>query len=238
MDENCKHIELGFFNFLISLNGEVRLLKIEVWSDFICPYCYKGKRILEDAISKFKYRDEIEIIYRSYILSPDASKENHQLVNDMLLTKYGMSIDEINAENQRLIKKAKTLGLDYSRINNLYDINTIDAHRVAHYAKKHNLSLEWTETLMDAHFVKGLLIDDHEVLISLAKQIGLNELTVRNILQTDQYGSEVRQDMAEADTIGVETVPFFAINRSYAISGVVTSKEFLDAINLAYEQNK
>lgn len=213
-------------------------MKIEVWSDFICPYCYKGKRVLEKALKDFKHLDEIEIVYRSYILSPDASNEHHQLVNDMLQEKYGMSKNEIKAENQRLIKKAEALGLDYSRINDLYDINTYDAHRISHYAKSENLSMQWTETLMDAHFVRGLLIDQHDVLISLAKEIGLNEISIRNILNSNQYADAVHEDMAEADQIGVETVPFYAINRSYAISGVVTIKEFLDALNLAYEQNK
>jgi len=211
-------------------------LKIEIWSDYICPYCYKAKRVLEEALAMFGSKEEVEIIYRSYILSPDASKETHQLVNEMLKDKYGLSTDEILEENRSLIEKAKRLGLDYSKINELYDINTFDAHRIAIYAKSMNLDFQWTESLMNAHFVKGLMIDDHDVLLSLAKQIGLDDMRVHSILLNNEFANEVKYDMEEANTIGVETVPFFAINRTYAISGVITSQELLEALKTAFEQ--
>jgi predicted DsbA family dithiol-disulfide isomerase len=213
-------------------------MKIELWSDYICPYCYKGKRVLEAALQKFSHRDEVEIIYRSYILSPDAKKENRQLVTDMLIEKYGQTITEIENENQRLKKKASQLGLDYSKLNQLYDINTFDAHRIGIYAQSVNLSKEWTEALMNAHFTREMLIDEELVLLTLAKEIGLNPEMVQTILQSDLYSSDVRFDMEEADALGIETVPFFAFDRVYAISGVVSVTEFLEALTTAYNQKK
>ena len=118
-------------------------MKIEVWSDYICPYCYKGKKTMELALNEFEHRDQVEIIYRSYVLSPDASHEKLELVNDMLVKKYQMTYDEVIDENARLTKQAAKLGLEYLNLNNElnfkeddYDWRYDEIHKYYSYPKK------------------------------------------------------------------------------------------------------
>lgn len=213
------------------------MMKLEIWSDYICPYCYKGNKTMELALSQFEHRDEIEIIYRSYVLSPDANHERLEKVNDMLVRKYQMTYAEVEAENLRLTKQAAKLGLEYRDLNSRYDVNTFDAHRIGKYAALHGLENLWTERLMKASFTEGLFIGDHETLVMLAKEIGLNSNEVDKVLHTNLYKTDVLKDIELADELAIETVPFFAIDREFAISGVITIPDFMNALNTAWETN-
>jgi predicted DsbA family dithiol-disulfide isomerase len=209
-------------------------MKLEVWSDYICPYCYKGKRTMDLALKEFEHRDEVEIIYRSYVLSPDANHEKPELVNDMLVKKYNMHFEDIQAENLRLTKQAAKLGLEYKDLNSRFDVNTFDAHRIGKYAFLFGKEGLWTERLMKASFTEGLFIGNHETLVMLAKEIGLDTHEVKKILKSNLYKADVLKDIELADQLDVETVPFFAIDREYAISGVITIDDFINALNTAY----
>lgn len=217
---------------------EVYYMKLEVWSDYICPYCYKGKRTMDLALKEFEHRDEIEIVYRSYVLSPDANHDKLELVNDMLVKKYNMKYDEILTENLRLTKQAAKLGLEYQDLNARYDVNTFDAHRIGKYASLFGKEGQWTERLMKASFTEGVYIGHHDTLINLANEIGLNSNEVSQILKTNLYQLEVLNDIKLADQLDIETVPFFAIDRQYAISGVITIDDFVNALNTAYIASK
>ncbi len=213
-------------------------MKIEIWSDYGCPYCYKGKRTMEIALKKFEHRDQIELLFRSYVLSPDAFNTQRESVNEMLVRKYHMTRDEIESENQELIKKAAKLGLEYRHLDTRFDVNTFDAHRLGKYAAKFDKEELWTERLMKASFTDGLFIGNHETLLMLGKEIGLDEIGMKEVLNTDRFINDVKLDIDLADQLGIETVPFFAIDRTYAISGVITVADFLDALDTAWNQKK
>lgn len=210
-------------------------MKIEVWSDFMCPFCYIGKRRLEEALENFGHRDDVEIVFRSFELDPDAPRAVDYDIHDAIAAKYGLSRAQAEESNRNLSAQAKEVGLDY-HIDSMVLTNSFDAHRLAQYAKENGKMDEVTERLFKAVFVSSESIGEHEQLISIAQEVGLNLEEVKAVLESDRFADEVKSDEREAEQLGVRGVPFFVINRKYGISGAQPSPIFRDALNKVWEE--
>lgn len=204
-------------------------MKIEIWSDFVCPFCYIGKRRLENALDKFEYKNEVELVFRSFELDPNAKKEYKESIHELIANKYGIPVEQAKASNDQLILQAKALGLDYN-FDDLKPTNTFDAHRLVHFAKTYGKDKELTERLLKAYFVDSLNLSDHNVLSELASEVGVDGAKVLMVLESDEYTSEVRLDEQTASNIGVTGVPFFVFNNKYAVSGAQPPELLLEVL--------
>jgi predicted DsbA family dithiol-disulfide isomerase len=212
-------------------------MKVEIWSDIACPFCYIGKRRFEAALQQFSNKQDVEVIYRSFELDPTAKRDLNQDVHDMLASKYGMTRERAKAMNADVTGQAQALGLTYN-LDTMILTNTFDAHRLTHFAARYGLMHEMTERLFKAYFSDSKHVGDHETLIALAAEVGLDANAAAKVLAGDEYTKEVRADQQEAVQLGIRGVPFFVINRKYAISGAQPSQVFLDALNKAWDEDK
>lgn len=212
-------------------------MKVEIWSDFVCPFCYIGKRRFEQALAKFSHKNHVEVIYRSFELDPHAARDSKHDTHEMLAAKYGMSYEQAQAMTNNVAQQAAEVGLAF-HFNTAIQTNTFDAHRLMYFAASHEKMHEMTERLLQAHFTDSEHIGNHETLTALAKEIGLDPNETANMLAGEQYAEEVRKDEQEARTIGVRGVPFFVINRKYAISGAQPSEVFLSALEKAWSEEQ
>ncbi len=193
-------------------------MNIEVWSDFVCPFCYIGKRRLELALEQFPNKEDVTVAYKSYELDPNAEENPGKSIHELLAAKYGMSVEKAKKSNEEMGKQAAELGLIY-HFDSMKHTNTFDAHRVAQYAKDKGKGNQVTERLLKAYFTDSELISNHDTLARLAGEAGLNQEDVRAMLETDDYKRHVRADEQEAGQLGVEGVPFlFSItNMEYPV---------------------
>src|SRR5689334_19184231 len=182
-------------------------MKIEIWSDIACPWCYIGRRRLETALSQFEHRDQVEIIWRSYQLDPNAPRENTMTVNENLAHKYGMSLKEAEAKHAQVTALAAQEGLDY-HFEKAHPVNSFDAHRLIHLAAHHGLQGQMKERIQKAYFTDGLTVSDPDTLVQLATDVGLDADETRQMLQSDTYAAQVRADVQRARMIGINGVPF------------------------------
>ncbi|MBB5354790.1 protein disulfide-isomerase [Anoxybacillus mongoliensis] len=212
-------------------------MKIEVWSDFVCPFCYIGKRRLEEALSSFPHRENVEIIFRSFELDPDVKKETPLNIHEMIAQKYGISVDEAKRANADIGKQAEALGLTF-RFETMKPTNTFDAHRLAQYAKKKGKLHEVVERLFYAYFTESKQISDRNVLLELAEAAGLDRKEAEVVLDDGRYAEQVRHEEAIAAQLGVRGVPFFVLNQKYAISGAQPVEVFRQAIERVWTEEQ
>jgi len=210
-------------------------MKIEIWSDVVCPWCYIGKRRLEAAVARFDHGNEVELTYRSFELDPDAPRREEQSLEEMLARKYGMSREEAIAANARITELASGEGLEY-RLDRAKRGNSFDAHRLIHLAAGHGLQSAMKERLMRAYFTEGEAIGEPAVLIRLAREVGIDEEEAREIVAGDAFAAEVRNDEAKAQALGISGVPFFVIEGQWGISGAQPVELFLNALNQTWEE--
>ncbi|MDU0329536.1 MULTISPECIES: DsbA family oxidoreductase [Paenibacillus] len=209
-------------------------MKIEVWSDFGCPFCYIGKRRLERALESFSHRDEIELVYRSFELDPGAPKDTESSIHELLAVKYGLSLEQAKESNRNVAQQAQTEGLTYN-FDTIIPTNTFDAHRLAHYAGEQGKAKEMTERLFRAYFTDSLHIGDRDTLVRLAEEVGLDGAAVREVLEQNTYADAVREDENEARRLGIRGVPFFVLRGKYAVSGAQPLEIFQGALLRAWE---
>jgi predicted DsbA family dithiol-disulfide isomerase len=193
-------------------------MDIEIWSDVACPWCYIGKRRLEAALAEFDHRDDVHVTWRSFELDPDAPAERVGDRAERLAQKYGMTVEQARAAEQQLTGVAAGDGLGF-RFDIARSGNTFDAHRVVHLAETHELQDAMKERLLRAYFSEGELMSDHDTLVRLAVEVGLDEQEVRELLAGDRYAQEVRDDERAADQFGISAVPTFVIDRRVGVSG-------------------
>lgn len=212
-------------------------MKVEIWSDIMCPFCYIGKRNFEHALEQFEDRDEIDIRWRSFELQPGLQTDGSKNQYEHLAEQKGWTLDYSKKVHAQLTEKAKEVGLEYH-----FDIaipaNSFDAHRLSHLAAKHHLQDEAEERLFAAYFTEGKNIDDEETLIQLGVEVGLPEDEIREMLQSDLYADEVQNDKEAARQVGVQGVPFFVFNNKYAVSGAQPGEVFLETLQKAYKEFK
>ncbi|ALC92318.1 protein-disulfide isomerase [Bacillus sp. FJAT-18017] len=167
--------------------------------------------------------------YRCYELEPDAPRDIKENMNEKLAKKYGMSLSQAKANTDRVVQMAKEAGLDY-QMDTMIMTNTFDAHRLTMFAKTQGLMKEMTERILQAYFTESRHIGDHETLVELAVEVGLDREVVRNMLASEDMTAEVRTDEQMARQYGISGVPFFLINQKYALSGAQPTETFVQAL--------
>lgn len=212
-------------------------MKIEIWSDIMCPFCYIGKRKFEIALDQFENKDQVEIVWKSFQLNPDMKTEPQKNINDYLAEVKGWSIEQAKEMNDRVTGIAKAVGLNYD-LGKAIVANSFDAHRLIQLAKTHGKGDAAEERLFKAYFMEGKNIADHSKLVSLGLEVGLEPTEVQKMLASNNYAAEVKNDIIEAQRIGVSGVPFFVIDHKYGISGAQESETFLQALNQAWAEQK
>ncbi|HLS09070.1 DsbA family oxidoreductase [Lentibacillus sp.] len=210
-------------------------MKIDVWSDFVCPFCYIGKRRLEGALEQFAHRNNVEISYKSYELDPNAEENPDQNIHEYLANQKGMSFEQAKSMNESLGEQAAEVGLTYN-FDTMQHTNTFDAHRVAKYAAVKGKGKEMTERLLKAYFTDSELISDHKTLVKLSGEVGLDKDDVTALLKADDYAGDVRADEKEAEQLGVQGVPFFVFNDKYAVSGAQPQEAFSEVLEKVWEE--
>ena len=208
--------------------------KIEIWSDILCPFCYIGKRKLEKALETFEGKEFLEIDWRSYQLDPDATSQPNTDVYDYLAQRKGQTRDWSIKMHEQVANTAKQEGLDYN-FEKAIIANSYNAHRLIQLAKKYKLGDQAEETIFKAYFTEGKDIANKTTLIAIGKEIGLKEEEINEVLNSDKYGAEVRADIEEAQNIGVRGVPFFVMDRAYAVSGAQPVEVFTETLEKTFE---
>ncbi|PHN00853.1 DsbA family oxidoreductase [Flavilitoribacter nigricans] len=208
-------------------------IKVEIWSDVVCPFCYIGKRKFERALDRFEHKDQVEIVWKSFQLNPHQEYIPDQNVYEYLAEVKGQSVEWSRKMHASVVQTAAGVGLEYN-FDRAKVTNSLDAHRVIQLAKKHQLGGAMEERLFRAYFTEGALISDHGTLVKLASEIGLDEQEVRSALEQKQYTEEVQRDIHESRQIGVRGVPFFVLDRRLAVSGAQDPEVFLQALERAH----
>jgi predicted DsbA family dithiol-disulfide isomerase len=207
---------------------------VEIWSDVVCPWCYLGKRRFEKALARFEHRDDVEVVWRSFELDPNAGPSSSAPAAERLAAKYGMSVEDAAASHERLTGLAAEDGLEY-HLDRTRGGNTFDAHRLIQLGKAKGVQDAVKERLMRAYFTDNVAIDDHETLIRLAAEAGLDADEARAVLASDEYADAVREDEELARRIGINGVPFFVLGRRYGVSGAQTPDVLLEALDKSWE---
>lgn len=206
------------------------MIKIEIWSDVVCPFCYIGKRRLEQALETFERKEQVEIVFRAFQLDPSAENNTGMDMHRLLSQKYGMSYDEARQMNYQVAAQAKELGLDY-HMDTAIPANSFDALRLTYFAKAGGKMREMVERLMKAFWVDSLDIASHTVLAALAAETGLDEKEALEALANGSYRDEVEADKALGEKYGIQGVPFFIANGKYTVSGAQPTEVFLKLLN-------
>ena len=205
------------------------VLKIDIWSDVMCPFCYIGKRKLEHAIEQFPHKDQIQINWHSYQLDPEIKGENKNIYQ-YLADKKGQSLAWSVKMHEQVVQMAREVGLTYNFEQSVV-ANSFKAHRLIQLAKTLHLDSEVEELLFHAYFTDGKDISNEQELISLGKLAGLPEDQLFALYQGNLFTEEVKHDINEAYNIGVNGVPFFVFNNKYAVSGAQAEAYFLQVLN-------
>jgi predicted DsbA family dithiol-disulfide isomerase len=208
-------------------------LKVEIWSDVVCPWCYIGKRRFESALARFAHADAVEVTWRSFELDPSAPALREGDPADRLAAKYGMSRQQAVANQTRLTAMAASESLDF-HFETARSGNTFNAHRLIHLAERHGVQDAAKERLMRAYFTEAEPIGDLETLVRLAGTVGISEAEAREVLTSDAYAEDVRADEREAAELGINGVPFFVIDRRYGVSGAQPPDVLLQAMQQAW----
>jgi predicted DsbA family dithiol-disulfide isomerase len=211
-------------------------MKIEIWSDVMCPFCYIGKRKFENALAKFENKSAVTIEWKSFQLNPDMKTEPDKNINEYLAEIKGWSLEQAQEMNQNVSEMAKKVGLNYD-LNKAVVANSFDAHRIVQLAKTKGLGDAMEERLFKGYFTEGLNIADHQTLVKIGMEIGLDATEISEVLKTTTFAEEVNGDVREAQQLGIRGVPFFVIDRKYGVSGAQESETFLNALNKAWEEN-
>jgi protein disulfide-isomerase len=210
-------------------------LKIQIWSDVMCPYCYIGKRRIENAIAQFGHQDAIEIEWKSFQLDANFVGSPEDNIYDHLAEKYRKDKDWAVEMVENMTHNAKNSGLDF-HFDKAILANSHNAHRLLHLAKKHQLGNELKELLFKAYMTDGKDVNDLATLSALGQEVGMDKDLVEGVLNSDAYTQEVQNDIALAQQIGVQGVPFFVFDNKYAVSGAQHVETFVKTLEKVWEE--
>lgn len=210
-------------------------MKVDIWSDVVCPFCYVGKRRLEEALESFAHSDEVEVVWHSFQLDPGAPAIAEGRTVDKLAAKYGMTLEQAVAAQESLAANAATVGLEFNW-QQTKSGNTFDAHRLIHFAASRGRADAMKERLLRAFFTEGEQVGDREVLVRLVGEVGLDTAQAREALESGAHAEEVRADIAQAQAYDIRGVPFFVIDGKYGISGAQPTELFSQALNQAWTE--
>jgi predicted DsbA family dithiol-disulfide isomerase len=210
-------------------------MRVDIWSDIVCPWCYVGKRRFEKALATFDGRDTVAIVHRSFQLDPRSPRGQTFDRKQMLQQKYGWSTIQVQQADAQMTQLAAAEGLDYKLAGGVTG-NTMDAHQVVHLARERGNADAVVERLYRAHFTEQRSIFDRESLVAIATEAGLDAADVRDTLERDVYVGAVTADNAEAHSLGANGVPFFVLNNRFAVSGAQPVATFVEALAQAGSQ--
>ncbi len=208
-------------------------MRIEVWSDVVCPWCYIGKRRLEAALERFPHRDEVEVVWRSFQLDPSVPEGETQALLPVLAAKYGRSLEEARAMVRHVEETAAGESLHYHLADGVGG-NTLLAHEVLHLAAERGLQAAMKERLLHAYFEEARSVFDVDALAALAAEVGLDDGEVRAALADHRYRAAVLEDIGTARTLGATGVPFFVVDRRYGAAGAQPADLLLQLLERAW----
>ncbi len=212
-------------------------MQVEIWSDIVCPFCYIGKRKFEKALAQFAHKDEVEVTWKSFQLNPYQQTDPHKNMYASLAEHKGCSLEEAHQMMNYVTDMAKGEGLHYN-FDKAVIANSLDAHRLIQMARQQGKGDEVKERLLKGYFIEGANIADHATLAKLGSEVGLNPEKVQHMLQTGEFAEALEDDIREAQQIGVRGVPFFLLNRKYAISGAQPVETMLEALKQTYSETE
>ncbi len=204
-------------------------MNIEIWSDVACPFCYIGKRHLEQALKQLPGLD-VNITWKSFELDPNAPLNSDLDIYDTLAKKYGRDRNWAKQMNANMVSMASKAGLNFD-MDSLIPTNTFNAHQLIHLAKEEGKQNEMKEALLSAYFSEGEHLGEPNTLVEIAKQIGIDEQKAKKVLENNSYSNKVVKDVEEAHSLGVQGVPFFYINKKYGLSGAQPVKVFVETLS-------
>jgi predicted DsbA family dithiol-disulfide isomerase len=206
-------------------------MRVEVWSDVVCPWCYIGKRRLERALADFPHAEDVEVVWRSFQLDPSAPDVPVETVAEHLGRKYGGGVEAGRQMVDRTQAVAAEEGMTW-RQHEALRVGTRDAHRLLHAAGELRGALK--EALLDAYFARAQNVADHDTLTRIATGVGLDAVLVEEVLAGDRYDDEVEADIRQAAAYGATGVPFFVVDRRYGISGAQPVEVFRQVLDQAW----
>lgn len=210
-------------------------MKVEVWSDVMCPFCYIGKRQYETALKQFADSNHVDLVWKSFQLDPTAPEAATESHLDYLVKRKGMSAEQVKGMLDNVTQYAKQVGLEYDLYNSV-TVNSFQAHRLIQFAKTKGLGDQVEERLFQAFFTECKNVADLATLTQLGKEIGLDETELQTAFTDDNYAYLVKQDIQEARQIGVTGVPFFVFDRKYAVSGAQPADAFLKTLEKSFAE--
>jgi predicted DsbA family dithiol-disulfide isomerase len=208
-------------------------MKVEIWSDVTCPFCYIAKRKFENALSHFKHKTHIETVWKSFELAPGLKTDPNKNLYLFLSEHRSMTLEHAVSASNQLTQVAKGVGLQFD-LSKAIPANSFNAHRLSHFAKDYRVQDKTEEALFKAYFTEGKNVDDISTLKEIAEEIGLDVIELQDVLKSDLYAEEVRQDIAEAKQLGIQSVPYFVFNRKWTIVGVQDSKMYMEKLEKAF----
>jgi predicted DsbA family dithiol-disulfide isomerase len=210
-------------------------IHVEIWSDVVCPFCYIGKRQFEEALHQFKAQRQVKILWRSFQLDPEAKPESGRKALEDLAEKKGWSIAQAWQISAQVTEMAKNVGLDF-KMDIAISANSLDAHRLLHFANLKGLQSAAEERLFAAYFSEGKDIGNREVLARLGEDLGVDPEEVAQVLQTNSMVEEVQYDIYQAKQLGITGVPFFVFQNKYGVSGARGTETFLEILNTLHQE--
>lgn len=212
-------------------------MKVEIWSDIMCPFCYIGKRRFEEALNTFANKDEVTVEWKSFLLNPELETDPSKTLDEFLAVHKSIPLEEARQMNLQVSEMAAESGLTFN-LDRAIPANSFNAHRLLHFAKQQGRQREIGEMLFRAYFTEGKNIDDAGTLLAIAEKAGLDKHAFATAMGEGAFAQEVISDVEEARELGVRGVPFFVLNRRYAISGAQAPEAFLQALEQAYSEMK
>lgn len=210
-------------------------MRVEIWSDVVCPWCYIGKRRFETALARFAHRDDVQVRWRSFELDPTSPKDGGEPVLGHLAAKYGVSVEQAMAMQDRVTQNASDEGLAFD-FSDTRRANTVDAHRLLHLAADHGIQDAVKERFLRGYFTDGAAMSDHETLAALATAAGLDEAEVAQVLDSDRYLEDVRADQQQGRRYGISGVPFFVVDDKYGVSGAQPPEVLTEVLEKAWAE--
>ncbi|MES2277805.1 MAG: DsbA family oxidoreductase [Bacteroidota bacterium] len=207
-------------------------MKVEIWSDVMCPFCYIGKRRFEEALAQFPNASEVQITWKSFQLNPDMVTDPSVNIHQYLANAKGWQLDYAKQMNDQVTEMAAAVGLHYD-FDRAIVANSFNAHRLSHLATEKGLGDAMEEALFSAYFTQGKNTADHDTLVELGVSVGLDADEIKQVLSSNTYAGAIKQDIDEAQQLGIRGVPFFVLNDKYAVSGAQPTEVFLGALQKA-----
>lgn len=212
-------------------------MKVEIWSDVMCPFCYIGKHQFEKALSDFEGQNNVEITWRSFELNPTIQYQEGYTLTQYLSDIKGMDKDAVAKNFDRLTEQGAQIGIDF-RFNVAKVVNSRKSHKLIQAAKQQNLQNEIEETLFHAYFTEGKNLEDNQILTEIAKKVGINFTKIEEILESNELEEAVNADVYMAQQVGARGVPFFVFDDAYAISGAHGADTFLNVLRTVELKSK